>query len=114
LPFLAISQTVPSDATPLENIQITNNALSSTAVNASVQENNGVLNKIPINELPITLTPVNYSISNNKIISHLGGIDTRLGQISSTSAGITQRVYFTADNTTITAGTFFTSMRPKP
>lgn len=109
LPLMAISQVVPPDATPLENIQITNNIQSTTATNASVQESNGVLNRIPITALPITLTPVNYSIPNNQIISHLAGIDTRLGQIGNTTAGITNRIYFTGDNTTVTAGTFFSS-----
>lgn len=109
LPLLAISQTVPPDATPLENIQITNNIQSTTATNASVQEANGVLNRIPINALPITLTPVNYSIPNNQIISHLSGIDTRLGQIGNTTAGITNRIRFTGDNTTVSAGIFFAS-----
>ncbi|MNQ27568.1 hypothetical protein D3C85_408280 [compost metagenome] len=67
------------------------------------------LSKIaPIN-LPIPYVPVNYSTSNQSIGQHLTGIDTRLGQISSTTAGITQRVYFTADNVTVTAGTFFAS-----
>lgn len=67
------------------------------------------VNKItPIN-INIPYTPINYSISNQSIGQHLTGIDTRLGQVSSTSAGITQRVYFTADNTTVTAGTFFSS-----
>lgn len=75
----------------------------------STNEADGSVNKIaPIN-ITIPYTPVNYSISNQSIGQHLTGIDTRLGQISSTSAGITQRVYFTADNTTVTAGTFFTS-----
>lgn len=109
LPFIAVAQVVPPDATPLENIQVTNNIQSTTASRASVQENNGVLNYIPINSLPITLTPVNYAIPNNQLVSHLSGIDTRLGQIGNTTAGITNRIYFTGDNTTVTAGTFFTS-----
>lgn len=81
-----------------------------TTVNfLSTNEADGSVSKItPIN-VNIPYTPINYSIYNQSIGQHLTGIDTRLGQISSTSAGITQRVYFTADNTTVTAGTFFTS-----
>jgi hypothetical protein len=75
----------------------------------STNEADGSISKIePIN-VNIPYTPSNYSVSNQSIGQHLTGIDTRLGQISSTTAGITQRVYFTADNTTVTAGTFFTS-----
>ena len=59
--------------------------------------------------LSIVQSPINYAISAPTLGAHLFGIDTRFGQISSTSAGITQRVYFTADNTIITAGTFFAS-----
>lgn len=81
-----------------------------TSVNfLSTNEADGSISKIsPIN-VNIPYTPSNYTISNQSIGQHLTGIDTRLGQISSTTAGITQRVYFTADNTTVTAGTFFTS-----
>lgn len=81
-----------------------------TSVNfISTNEADGSISKIaPIN-ITIPYTPINYATSTQSIGSHLSGIDTRLGQISSTTAGITQRVYFTADNTTVTAGTFFTS-----
>jgi lysophospholipase L1-like esterase len=46
LPFLAISQAVPADASQFENIQMTNNATSTTAAKVVVQEANGVLNTI--------------------------------------------------------------------
>ncbi len=46
LPFLAISQVVPADASQFENIQMTNNATSATAAKVVVQEANGVLNTI--------------------------------------------------------------------
>ena len=81
-----------------------------TSVNfLSTNEADGSVSKIaPIN-VNIPYTPVNYSAPTQTIGNHLLGIDTRLGQISSTSAGLTQRVWFTADNTTVTAGTFFAS-----
>jgi len=80
-----------------------------TTPNLTTTEIDGTQAKIVPDNIPITATPINYAPSTPALSSHLGAIDTRLGQISSTSAGITQRVYFTADNTTITAGTFFTS-----
>lgn len=72
-------------------------------------EADGIVSKIAPVNINIPYTPVNYSISNQSIGQHLTGIDTRLGQISSTSAGITQRVYFTADNTTVNSVVYFAS-----
>lgn len=69
----------------------------------------GTQGKIAPVNLLIPYTPVNYSVPNLTIGAHLGGIDTRLGQISSTTAGITQRVYFTADNTTVNSVVYFAS-----
>jgi hypothetical protein len=46
LPFLAISQAVPADASQFENIQLTNNATDNAALKVSVQDANGVLNTI--------------------------------------------------------------------
>ena len=42
---------VPADATPLENIQITNNTQSTTAEKVNVQENDGTINTKPLSEL---------------------------------------------------------------
>jgi hypothetical protein len=50
LPFLAISQVVPADASQFENIQLTNNATSATAAKVVVQEANGVLNNVLITD----------------------------------------------------------------
>jgi len=46
-------------------------------------------------------TPVTTNIK-----GYFQGVDNALGDISATTAGITTRVWFTADQTTITAGTF--------
>lgn len=61
--------------------------------------------------LAVTLTPspLYYSPINATLQGHLLGIDQTLGTINQTTAGISTRVYFTGDNTTVTAGTFFTS-----
>ena len=42
---------VPADATPLENIQITNNTQSTTATKVNVQENDGTINTISKSDL---------------------------------------------------------------
>lgn len=94
-----------------EGVQISGGQPTVSAVNflTTVNVSNGLLEKIAPVNLPIPYTPVNYTISNQSIGQHLTGIDTRLGQISSTSAGITQRVYFTADNTTVNSVVYFAS-----
>lgn len=106
------AQTLPNPTfgnTTTNTLKVKTNTEASTSTKLSTQETDGSINFIqPIN-VPIPYAPANYSVSNQSIGQHLTGIDTRLGQISSTTAGITQRVYFTADNTTVTAGTFFTS-----
>lgn len=90
-------------------LKLKNNIEASSSTKLSTQEADGSINWIqPIN-VPIPFTPTNYTISNQTIGQHLTGIDTRLGQISTTTAGITQRVYFTADNTTVNAVTYFAS-----
>lgn len=113
--FLILLSFIGYSQNPLRanyGIQITGGQPTVTSVNFLTTTDDtaqGLQGKIaPIN-LPIPYVPVNYSTSNQSIGQHLTGIDTRLGQISSTTAGITQRVYFTADNVTVTAGTFFSS-----
>jgi hypothetical protein len=46
LPYLAISQAIPADASQFENIQLTNNVTDNVAVKVTVQNSNGVLNTI--------------------------------------------------------------------
>lgn len=71
----------------------------------------GTIGRALAKDLPIDISPqpTNYTISDPKLGSHLKGIDNRLGQIGNTTAGITNRIYFTGVPTTITAGTFYTS-----
>jgi len=45
---------VPADATPLENIQITNNVQDNTATKVTVQDNDGVQNWLPMTSLPVS------------------------------------------------------------
>lgn len=71
----------------------------------------GTIGRALAKDLPIDISPqpTNYTIPDTKLGSHLKGIDVRLGQIGNTTAGLTNRIYFTAVPTTITAGTFYTS-----
>lgn len=85
------------------------NIESTTATKINAQESDGKINWLqPIN-IPIPTAPVNYSVSAPTLGANLSGIDTRLGQISSTSAGLTNRIWLTADNTVVNAVTYFAS-----
>ncbi len=103
------AQIANGSETQFEAVQITNPQTVSTTANILSIGTDGTAGKVAGENITTTYAPINYSPGNSTIKSQFSAIDTRLGQISSTSAGITQRVYFTADNTTVSAGTFFTS-----
>ncbi len=82
------------------------NTESATATKVNVQETNGLINWLQPVNIPIPLVPANYMVSTPTLGAHLSGIDAKLGTVSTTTAGITTRVWFTADQVTIAAGTF--------
>jgi hypothetical protein len=59
--------------------------------------------------LSVLVTPPNthYTAVTDTLKGHLQGIDIALGAAVQTTAGITSRIYFTGDNVTVGAGTFF-------
>lgn len=59
--------------------------------------------------LSVVVTPPNlhYTPLTNTLKGHLQGIDQALGTAVQTTAGVTNRIYFTGDNITVGAGTFF-------
>lgn len=50
---------VPADATPLENIQITNNIQDNAATKVTVQDDDGVQNWLPMANLPVSTATTN-------------------------------------------------------
>ncbi len=66
----------------------------------------GLQTKILGQNIPIPQIPLNYSVLTPTLGGHINGIDAKLGALTGTTAGISTRVWFTADQTTITAGTF--------
>lgn len=66
----------------------------------------GVPENLSINQPP---HPINYTTLTPTLGGHLIGIDTRLGQIGQTTAGQTQRIYWTGDNVTVNAVDYFAS-----
>lgn len=82
------------------------NTESATATKINVQETDGKINWLQPVNIPIPYVPTNYLPTATTLGGHLTGIDNKLGSIVATTAGQTTRVWFTADQTTITAGTF--------
>src|SRR6478736_6455650 len=107
--FLGYGQTLQNPTfgnTTTNTIKVKTNSTSTTALDVGVLEIDGSLNKMTPTNLPIPQVPLNYSVLTPNIGGHLSGIDLKLGALSGTTAGISTRVWFTADQTTITAGTF--------
>lgn len=108
------AQTLPSpkyNNTETNTLKIKTPATVTSVNYLSTAEIDGTVSRVlPENiTLNIVPPPVNYVPSEPNLQGHLKGIDTRLGQIGNTTAGITNRIYFTGVDTTISAGTFFTS-----
>jgi hypothetical protein len=61
---------------------------------------------IPLNILP---PPLNYVPTSANIRGHYNGIDIRLGQIVQTTAGQTQRIWFTGDVSTVGGNPYYLS-----
>lgn len=72
-------------------------------------EASGTLGKIVPEDIPMNVIPptTHYSPITPTLKGHFQGIDDAIGNIAATTAGITTRVWFTGDPTTITAGTFY-------
>jgi len=94
-----------------EKIAITANTTSTTASKINVQEANGEVNTMPAENIPVNISPqpINYNIPDTKLGSHLKGIDNKFGSLVQTTAGITNRIWFTGDISVVNAVNYFTS-----
>lgn len=98
--------------TTTNTITVKANTVSATGSDKiSVQETDGKINYLQSVNIPVTIapTPTGYAPTSATLKGNLEGISNRLNQIGNTTAGITNRIYFTGDNVTVTAGTFFAS-----
>jgi hypothetical protein len=99
-------QTYPTNPTAFGKISINTNVEDNTAAKITVQSSDNRINWLqPIN-IPVSIAPTNYAPTAPTLGGHILGIDNKLGHLTNTTAGVTTRVWFTADQTTITAGTF--------
>jgi len=107
--FTMHSQTANGSETPVEGLLITNPQTVTTSDNITTMSNTGVLGKINGENISLDVIPpvTHFTPVTNNIKGYFQGVDDALGNIVSTTAGITTRLWFTADQTTITAGTFY-------
>ncbi len=85
------------------------NIETATANKISVQETDGKINWLQPVNIPIPIVPINYMPTATTLGGHLTGIDNKLGTIVATTAGVTTRVWFTADVTVVSATNYYTS-----
>jgi len=80
-----------------------------TSTHITTTEANGVQGKILGENISIDVTPPvsNYVPLAPNIKGHLQGIDFAIGNFVTTTAGITNRIYFTADPVTLPTGTYY-------
>lgn len=93
--------------TTTNTLVLKTNVESATANRISAQETDGKINWLqPIN-IPIPIVPTNYMPTATTLGGHLIGIDNKLGTVVATTAGITTRVWFTADVSVVSATNYY-------
>jgi len=109
LPIFCFGQVSNGTETEFEALKTTSSQTVTNGTHVATMGTDGTIGKSLLKDLPVDLSPLplNYTITDTKLGSHLTGIDNKLGAIVATTAGVTTRVWFTADPTTITAGTFY-------
>jgi len=83
------------------------NTESATANRISAQETDGKINWLQPVNIPIPIVPTNYMPTATTLGGHLTGIDNKLGTVVATTAGITTRVWFTADVSVVSATNYY-------
>lgn len=81
--------------------------ISTTPPSMATVESVGTIGKISPTNIPIPQVPTNYIAPTSTIGGHLIGIDNKLGSIVATTAGVTTRVWFTADVSVVSATDYY-------
>jgi hypothetical protein len=100
-------QTYPTNPTAFGKISINTNVEDNTAAKISVQSADNRINWLQPVNIPIPTTPTNYVPTAPTLGGHLSGIDAKLGTFSATTAGISTRVWFTADVSVVSATNYY-------
>jgi len=109
LPFFAIGQVSNGTEFEQEAFRATNNQTVTTSDFITTTGADGTQGKILGENISLSVIPPvqHFTPITSSIKGYFQGVDDALGNVVATTAGITTRLWLTADQTTITAGTFY-------
>jgi len=109
LPFFAIGQVSNGTEFEQEAFRATNNQTVTTSDFITTTGTDGTQGKILCENISLSVIPpvTHFAPLTPNIKGYFQGVDNALGDIVATTAGVTTRLWLTADQTTITAGTFY-------
>jgi len=109
LPFFAIGQVSNGTEFEQEAFRATNNQTVTTSDFITTTGTDGTQGKILGENISLSVIPPvhHFTPLTPNIKGYFQGVDDALGDIVATTAGITTRLWLTADQTIITAGTFY-------
>lgn len=114
LAFVTITtqaQTANGSETPVEGLLITNPQTVTATDFITTTGADGTQGRVLGENISLSVIPPvsHFTPLTPNIKGYFQGVDNAIGSIVTTTAGITSRIFFTGDPTTITAGTFFLS-----
>lgn len=111
LPFWMTAQISNGTETEFEALKVSNPQTVTATDFITTTGTDGTQGKVLGENITVTVTPPtsHYVPLSNSIKGHLQGIDQSLGNLATTTAGITNRIYFTGDTAALGAGTFYLS-----
>jgi len=109
LPFFAIGQVSNGTETVFEALKTTSSQIVTTSDFITTTGSDGTQGKILGENISLSVIPPvhHFTPITSNIKGYFQGVDNALGNIVATTAGTTTRLWLTADQTTITAGTFY-------
>jgi len=111
LPFFAIGQVSNGTEFEQEAFRATNPQTMTSSDYIQTMGTSGVGGRILGENITLSVIPpvTNFTPVNSSIKGYFQGVDNKFGSIVQTTAGITNRIYFTGDITTLSAVNYFTS-----
>lgn len=108
-PYFALAQVSNGTEFEQEAFRATNNQTVTTSTYVLTQGADGTQGKILGENISLSVIPpvTNFTPLTQNLYGYFKAIDLAIGNQVATTAGISTRVWWTADATTITAGTFY-------
>jgi hypothetical protein len=109
LPYFAISQVSNGREFEVEAIKTTGSQTVTTTEFIGTEGADGTHGKILGENIPLSVVPpvTHFVPLSPNIKGYFQGVDDAIGNLPATTAGSTTRLWYTADQVTITAGTFY-------